>query len=177
MPCDGVTLRDCDISNSGTILAILNEAIVNSTALYDYHPRPPEAMAAWFEAKRRGNFPVIGATSEAGELMGFGSYGTFRAWPAYKYTIEHSVYVAQSFRGRGVGKLLLAGLIERAKLQNYHVLVGGIDSSNAASIALHERFGFRRVATMPQVGFKFGRWLDLCFYQLVLETPERPVAG
>ncbi len=166
---------DCDNSHSDAILAILNDAIVNSTALYDYRPRTPEMMSAWFDAKRRGDFPVIGVISDDGELMGFASYGTFRAWPAYKYTVEHSLYVAQPYRGRGLGKLLLQQTIERAEAQGYHVLVAGIDSTNAVSIALHERFGFERVGTMPQVGYKFGRWLDLCFYQLILKTPAAPV--
>lgn len=168
---------DCDISHSAPILAILNDVIINSTALYDYSPRTADMIAAWFEAKRQGNFPVVGITSEAGELMGFASYGTFRAWPAYKYTVEHSLYVAQLFRGQGLGKLLLREVIERAKTQEYHVLVGGIDSTSAMSIALHEAFGFEHVATMRQVGFKFGKWLDLCFYQLVLDTPAQPIDG
>lgn len=169
---------DCNISSHAeSILTILNEAIVNSTALYDYVPRTMETMTTWFEAKRRGAFPVIGVMSDADELMGFASYGTFRGWPAYKYTVEHSIYVAPPFRGQGLGKLLLEKTIERARAQDYHVLVGGIDSANAVSIALHERFGFARVATMPEVGFKFGRWLDLCFYQLVLDTPSKPADG
>lgn len=168
---------DCDKSHSGPILAILNDAILHSTALYDYQTRTPDMMIAWFEAKRQGGFPVIGVVSDGGELMGFASYGAFRPWPAYKYTVEHSLYVAQPYRGRGLGTVLLRSIIERATAQEYHVLIGGIDSTNAASIALHERFGFERVATMRQVGFKFGRWLDLCFYQLTLPTPEAPTDG
>lgn len=170
-------LIECDQSYGEPILAILNDAIVNSTALYDYKPRAPETMITWFEAKQRGNFPVIGVVSEAGDLMGFASYGAFRPWPAYKYTVEHSLYVASPWRRRGVGSILLRSIIERATSHNYHVLIGGIDATNTASIALHERFGFERVAMMQQVGFKFGRWLDLCFYQLLLPTPERPVDG
>ena len=77
----------------------------------------------------------------------------------------------------GVGKVLLAELIERARAQEYHVLVGGIDLSNRTSIALHERFGFTHAGTMRQAGFKFGKWLDLAFYQLILETPAHPVDG
>ena len=168
---------DCDTSHSEPILAILNDAIVNSTALYDYQPRTSEMMLAWFEAKQRGNYPVIGVVSESGDLMGFASFGPFRPWPAYKYTVEHSLYVAAPWRRQGVGALLLRKTIERASAQDYHVLIGGIDSDNAGSITLHERFGFERVATMRQVGFKFGRWLDLCFYQLILPTPGTPVDG
>jgi L-amino acid N-acyltransferase len=168
---------ECNPSHSESILAILNDAIVNTTALYDYKPRTPETMTPWFDAKRRGNYPVIGVISNEGALVGFASYGAFRPWPAYKYTVEHSLYVAKPSRRQGVGTLLLKSTIERATSQDYHVLVGGIDSTNAVSIALHERFGFEHVATMRQVGFKFGRWLDLCFYQLTLKTPAAPVDG
>jgi len=167
----------CDNSYSGQILAIFNEAILNSTALYDYKPRTPEMMAAWFAAKEKGNYPVIGVVSPEGNLMGFGSYGVFRAWPAYKYTVEHSIYVEASCRGRGLGKRLLQEVIVNARAQNYHVLVGGIDSQNAASIRLHQRFGFRQAGSLHQVGFKFGRWLDLEFYELTLETPLKPADG
>ncbi len=168
---------DCDSSHSDSILAILNEAIVNSTALYDYVPRPRESMDNWFAAKRCGNYPVVGVVSDTGEILGFATYGTFRPWPAYKYTVEHSLYITPEFRGQGLGKLLLSTLIGRARDQDYHVLVGGIDSTNLASIALHNHLGFEHVASMKQVGFKFGRWLDLCFYQLLLETPAQPRDG
>jgi phosphinothricin acetyltransferase len=159
------------------ILAIFNEAIVNSTALYDYKPRTPEMMQTWFEAKEKGKFPVIGIESKEGELMGFASYGTFRAWPAYKYSVEHSVYVDVRFRGQGIGRRLLEEVIEAAKAQDYHVLIGGIDATNGVSIALHERLGFTHCGTIRQAGFKFGRWLDLAFYQLILTTPVQPIDG
>ena len=172
-----MNLVRCDPGYADQILAIFNEAILNSTALYDYKPRTMELMAAWFEAKKKGNYPVIGAVAPTGELMGFASYGTFRAWPAYKYTVEHSLYVAASFRRQGVGKRLLGELITAARTQDYHVLVGGIDSQNSASIRLHEQFGFQHAGTIRQAGFKFGRWLDLTFYQLILETPTHPSEG
>ena len=122
-------------------------------------------------------FPVIGFENDAGELMGFGSYGTFRAWPAYKYTIEHSLYVDARFRGRGVGRALLQALVAAAEKQDYHVLVGGIDAANSVSIRLHESLGFAHCGTVRQSGFKFGRWLDLAFYQKILATPAAPVDG
>lgn len=167
----------CDISFSDQIRAILNDAILNSTALYDYHPWTPEMMTAWFEVKEKGNYPVIGLVTETGELAGFGSYGVFRSRPAYKYTVEHSLYVAQPFRGRGLGMLILQEIISAARAQGYHVLVGGIDADNAASIRLHEKLGFVHAGTLKQVGYKFDRWLNLAFYQLVLDTPANPVAG
>lgn len=167
----------CDESFSGPILEILNDAILNSTALYDYHPRPVESMRTWFAAKRAGNYPVIGAVSDSGELLGFASYGVFRAWPAYKYSVEHSVYVASASRGQGIGKRLLQSLIHEASSQGFHVLVGGIDSQNSVSIGLHESLGFERIGTVRQVGFKFNRWLDLILYQLITSTPANPVDG
>jgi len=163
--------------HADAILAIFNDAILNSTALYDYQPRPRGMMTAWFGAKSKGKFPVLGIENDSGELMGFASYGTFRAFPAYKYTVEHSVYVDARFRGKGVGKRLLQEIITTAQTQDYHLLVGGIDSANAVSIRLHESFGFNHCGTIRQAGFKFGRWLDLAFYQLILPTPAQPRDG
>jgi len=163
--------------HANAILAIFNEAIANSTALYDYKPRTLEIMATWFETKAKGNFPVIGIENDSGALMGFASYGTFRAFPGYKYTVEHSVYVDTRFRGQGVGKRLLQEIIAAAQRQQYHLLVGGIDASNSVSIRLHEAMGFAHCGTIKQAGFKFGRWLDLSFYQLILSTPSEPVDG
>src|SRR5262245_36759896 len=172
-----VHLVDCDRRRSPEILAILNEAIENSTALYDYRPRTTAMMELWFDAKERGSYPVIGAIDEDNRLLGFGSYGPYRAWPAYKYSIEHSVYVEKDCRGRGVGTLLLGAIVERARQQKYHNVIGGIDAENAVSIALHKRFGFEFCGRIRQAGYKFGRWLDLDFYQLILDTPEHPVEG
>ena len=163
--------------HSDAILAIFNEAIVNSTALYDYKLRTPADMAAWFDGKARKDYPVIGMESGDGELMGFASYGQFRERPAYKYTVEHSVYVDTRFRGQGVGRALLKAVIEAAGKQDYHVMVGGIDAANAVSIKLHESLGFTPCGIVQQAGFKFGRWLDLAFYQLILKTPAKPVDG
>ncbi|MDM0086456.1 MULTISPECIES: GNAT family N-acetyltransferase [unclassified Variovorax] len=177
-PDAGIRLIDCtEAEHAGAILAILNDAIVHSTALYDYVPRPPEAMAAWFATKRAHGFPVIGAVDADGRLAGFASWGTFRAFPAYKYTVEHSVYLHPAQRGRGLGRVLMEALIERARAAEVHVLVGCIDASNGASIGLHQRLGFSHCGTFRQVGFKFGRWLDAAFYQLELETPAQPVDG
>lgn len=161
--------------HAAAILAIFNDAIANSTALYEYQPRTMDTMRSWFETKAKGGCPVIGLEDESGALMGFASFGTFRAFAAYKYTVEHSVYVDASYRGRGLGRRLLVEIIEAAKSQDYHTMIGGIDADNAASIALHRSLGFTHCASIKQAGFKFGRWLDLEFYQLLLPTPERPV--
>jgi len=159
------------------ILAIFNDAILNSTALYDYKPRALESMVGWFKAKEAGGFPVIGIEHENGELMGFATYGTFRAWPAYKYSVEHSVYVKAEHREKGLGTELLKKLVEIARTENRHVMVGGIDVENSVSIALHRKLGFEHAGTIRHAGYKFGRWLDLAFYQLVLDTPLTPVEG
>ena len=159
------------------MLDIFNDAIVNSTALYDYKARAPESMVGWFRAKETGRYPVIGAVGDDGELLGFASYGTFRAWPAYKYSIEHSVYVHKAHRGKGIGRSLMRQLIAAAKEQQYHCMIGGIDIANAGSIAMHEKLGFKHAGTVKQAGFKFGRWLDLGFWQLLLETPADPNDG
>lgn len=173
-----MNIVSCDAArHSAPILAIFNDAIASSTALYDYKPRAPEFMAGWFDAKAKGRYPVIGVESESGDLMGFASYGPFRAWPAYKYTVEHSIYVDARFRGRGLGRVLLKEVIAAAQGQDYHVMVGGIDAANAVSIKLHESLGFTHSGTVKHAGFKFGRWLDLALYQLILRTPPTPVDG
>lgn len=171
-------LVDCSYAvHAGAILAILNDAIVNSTALYDYAPRPAESMVGWFRAKAEGRFPVIGAESAEGQLLGFASYGPFRAWPAYKYTVENGIYVHKDHRGQGLGRLLMNALIQRARAQDYHLIVAGIDAANASSISLHQSLGFVHAGTLRHAGFKFGRWLDLAFYELRLETPLEPHDG
>ena len=168
-------LVECNLSEHGpAILSILNDAILTSTALYDYAAREPSSMNGWFESKTLGRVPVWGARDEQGTLLGFATYGSFRAWPAYKYSVEHSVYVAQSARGRGVGQALMQQLIQTAQEQQYHVMIGGIDAANAESIAFHLKLGFRHAGTIQHAGFKFGRWLELAFYQLILPTPHEP---
>jgi L-amino acid N-acyltransferase len=175
---DDVAFIDCtEADHASAILDILNDAIVNSTALYDYVPRPPEAMIKWFETKRANGYPVIGAVDSSGALMGFASWGAFRAFPAYKYTMEHSVYVHRGYRGRGLGGRLMREVIRRAREAQVHVLVGCIDAANNTSIDLHTKLGFTHSGTVTQAGFKFGRWLDAAFYQLTLETPVQPVDG
>ena len=173
-----MTIIPCTLERHGeAVRAIFNEAIANSTALYDYKPRSREAIEEWFRAKERAGWPVVGVEDEEGVLMGFASFGPFRPHPAYKYSAEHSVYVDARFRRRGIGRALLEKIIELARRHDLHVLIGAIDAANAGSIALHEQLGFVRAGTIRQAGFKFGRWLDLAFYQLTLSTPARPADG
>ncbi|HVW05547.1 MAG TPA: GNAT family N-acetyltransferase [Vicinamibacterales bacterium] len=154
--------------HAAAVQAIFNDAILHSTALYEDEPRTMDVIRAWFDAKARGGFPIIAAETDDGTLMGFATYGTFRDRPGYRFTVEHSVYVDARFHRQGVGRRLLEALIVRAREQRLHVMIGGIDADNAASIALHERLGFFSCGTIRQAGFKFGRWLDLAFYQLIL---------
>jgi phosphinothricin acetyltransferase len=159
-----VKFVDCSLEAHGAaILDIYNEAIANTTAVYEYKLFPPEKILSWFAEKKAGRYPVIGAVDKSGALLGFSSYGVFRARPAH--------------RGKGIGRALLEKIIEAGKKQNYHVMVGGIDAENEASIALHRQFGFVHAGTITQAGFKFGRWLDLAFYQLTLSTPAEPIDG
>lgn len=162
--------------HAAAILEIFNEAILNSTALYDYRERDLASMTTWFAAKAQGNFPVIGLEDDHGNLLGFASYGTFRAWPAYKYSVEHSIYLHRDHRGQGLGKILLNALIAEAEKRQVHTLIGGIDATNKASIALHVQAGFSEAGIIRQAAYKFERWLDLAFYQRILATPDAPRA-
>lgn len=159
------------------VRSILNEAIENGTALWDYAPRSAESVEQWFAAKEARGDPVIGLVDGSGRLAAFGTYGEFRAWPAYKYSVEHSVYVEKSRRGQGLGKSILQLVVESAAQRGYHNLIGGLESGNQASVRLHESCGFELCGTVRHAGFKFGRWLDLSFYQRLLDGPRAPVDG
>jgi len=162
---------------SGQILAIFNDAILNTTALFDYTVRTQEYMDGWFTSKEEEHFPVMGIVGDDDELLAFGTYGPFRRWPAYHYSIEHSVYVKKEHRGKGLGKRVLAEIIRRAEAQDYHTIVAGICSENVESIEMHRKQGFVFAGRVREAGFKFGRWLDLDFYQLLFKTPNHPGEG
>jgi len=167
-------IKSCTEEQLPEIREIFNEAILHSTALYDYKPRTMDTMHSWYIEKQNGNYPVIGVFDLHNILLGFASYGTFRSRPAYKYSVEHSVYVRSDQRGKGIGTLLLKAIVKIAQEQDYHVLVGGIDALNQESIRLHEKEGFVFNGIIREAGFKFGRWLDLAFYQMILKTPLNP---
>jgi len=158
------------------ILDIYNDAILHTTAVYNYEPHTLDMRKEWWRQKQLGNFPVWVA-ERSGAVAGFSTYGPFRMWAAYKYTAEVSVYIAPGYRRLGIAKLLYASLLQSAKEQQLHTLVAGIDAANDSSIRLHEHFGFVPVAHFREVGFKFGRWLDLVFMQLILPTPDHPAEG
>lgn len=149
------------------ILGIYNDAVENTTAIWNETPADLANRKAWFAERTAKGFPVLVAERE-GTVVGYGSFGDFRPFDGYRVTVEHSVYVDRQARGQGAGETLLAALIAEAKRMKKHNMIGGIDSSNTASIALHVKFGFEEVGRMPGVGEKFGRPLDLVLMQKVL---------
>ena len=158
------TAREDDLPR---LLEIYNDIIINTTAVYDYEPHTIEMRKQWWETKKTQGFPVFVAEDE-GKISGFSSIGPFRAWAAYKFSVENSVYVASDARGKGIGKLLIPPLLDASKSLGMHTVIAGIDATNEASIKLHKRFGFEEVAYFKQVGWKFERWLDLKFLQVMI---------
>lgn len=156
------------------ILTIYNDAILNTTAVYHYKPHTMEARLDWYKQKIEAGQPIL-VFEEDGKVLGFATYGPFRPWPAYKYTIEHSVYVHKEARKKGIATKLLKELIAIAEKQEYATIVAGIDASNEGSIIVHEKLGFYHVGTIKKAGYKFNRWLNLAFYQLDLNGPTNPV--
>ncbi|HVG53467.1 MAG TPA: GNAT family N-acetyltransferase [Vicinamibacterales bacterium] len=164
-----IDIRDARVEDVPGILAIYNDVIATSTAVYREDPATLDDRRQWFEARQAQSCPVLVAHDSSG-ILGFASYGDFRPWPGYRYSVEHTVHIKADQRGRGVGTLLMQALIERAVAQKKHVMIGGVDADNEASLRFHERLGFTRAARLEQVGFKFGRWLDLVFVQRILDT-------
>jgi L-amino acid N-acyltransferase YncA len=161
----------CGEEHLEAIRGIYNHEIAHTTALYEYEPRSTDTMVAWWAAKQAAGLPVLGVEGEPGVLAGFASWGPFRPFPAYVHTAEHSVYVDVRFRGRGVGRALLEAVVEEARSRHLHTLVGVIDATNVASKSLHRRVGFTHGGTVREAGFKFGRWLDVEYWQRILATP------
>jgi len=166
-------VRDATIDDLPGILEIFNDAIVNTTAVWRDMPEDLATRRRWFEARRAREFPVLVAV-ENSRVLGFGSYGDFRMFDGYRHTVEHSVYVRGDRRRAGLGRALLNTLLDRARTRRMHAIIGGNEASNDASLALHAALGFREVARMPQVGCKFGRWLDLVLVQHLLDSRTTP---
>ncbi len=169
-------ILDATAQHADGIAAIYNHAVEHTTAIWNERLVDAEDRAAWLAARQSDGFPVLVALEEDGTVLGYATYGPWRPHDGYRRTVEHSVYVREGLRGRGTGSTLLSALIERARAQGLHVMVAGIDAENLGSVRLHERFGFTRVGVLPEVGIKFGRWLDLAFLQLVLDQ-DTPAAG
>lgn len=162
-----MTIRDARDGDLPAMLEIYNDLIATTTAIYRDEPATIDERRSFFDARRKAGYPVIVAEDESG-IAGYASFGDFRAWPGYRFTVEHSVYACQDRRGSGVGGALMRELIDRARAMGKHVMIGGVDADNIASLRFHERLGFEKVAHFRQVGFKFNRWLDLTFLQLML---------
>lgn len=160
-------IRDAVATDLEDILNIMNEAILNTTSVYDYKERSINYINEWWANKNKGLFPVIVCEIE-GKVVAYGSFGIFRQWEAYKLSVEHSVYVNPNYQRLGIGKEMLKLLISKAKKEGYHTMIGGIDSMNTQSIELHKKFGFVEVGKIKEVGYKFEKWLDLVFMQLIL---------
>ncbi len=160
-------LTDATEDDLPGILAIFNDVIATTTAVYREEPASLEERRAWMQARVAAGYPVLVAKDAQG-VTGFASFGEFRAWPCYRLTVEHSVHVRADARGQGIGRTLLEAVVARASALGKHVLVAGIDGDNAVSLRLHQRLGFEEVGRFREVGHKFGRWLDLIFLQRLL---------
>jgi L-amino acid N-acyltransferase len=168
-----VLIDDATGRDLAQILAIYNEVIRNSTAVFSDEEFTPSRGEAWFDAKTARGFPLIVARDASG-IAGFGTFGEFRAWPGYRHSAEHSVHVRADCRGQGVGRALVVDLLARAAGLGKHVMIAGIDADNVVSIGLHRSLGFTQVGHFQEVAFKFGRWLDLVFMQCILPTTVPP---
>ncbi|MBP9793582.1 MAG: N-acetyltransferase [Flavobacterium sp.] len=163
-----ITIRAAILEDMTSVLEIVNYEIANTTAIWDYEIRSLSQQEAIFYEKQEKGWPLIVALKE-NKVVGFGTYGTFRAKTGYRFTVEHSVYVHKDFHGNGIGSTLLKALIEIAKTQNLHTMIGVIDSENHGSIAFHHKLGFETVGHIKQTGYKFDRWLDSVFMQILLK--------
>ena len=163
-----VILRPATEADLPEILDIVNHAILHTTANYDYEPHSLEVQTDWYRDKISHGFPVLVAEFE-NKAVGFATYGTFRQKFGYRFTVEHSVYVTDKLTGKGIGRQLLTALIELAKKEKYHTMIGVIDKANADSIAFHQQFGFTESGVIKDVAFKFDKWLDVSIMQLILD--------
>ena len=161
-----INIRPYKTDDTQAILDIVNHNILHSTSLYDYNIRSYEQQKTILEEKINKNFPVIVAELD-GIVVGFGMYSEFRFREAYQFTVEHSVYVNEDFQSKGIGKQLLQELINLARKQKFHTMIGVIDSENQSSVVFHEKFGFKTVGIIKESGYKFDRWLDSVLMQLL----------
>ncbi|WP_439863349.1 GNAT family N-acetyltransferase [Pseudomonas antarctica] len=166
-------IRDATEHDLPAIRAIYNDAVLNTTAIWNEQPVDLANRQAWFNARQAQAYPIL-VSIDNDEVTGYASFGDWRPFEGFRYSVEHSVYVRNDQRGKGLGPRLMDALIERARTCGKHVMVAAIESGNAASIRLHERLGFITTGQMPQVGIKFGRWLDLTFMQLTLNPGAEP---
>ncbi|TDX82427.1 phosphinothricin acetyltransferase [Neorhizobium sp. R1-B] len=158
-------VRDATEAHLPIIMEIYNDAVANTTAIWNDVLVDLQNRKEWFAARKAKGFPVLVAELD-GKVAGYASYGDWRAFDGYRHTVEHSVYVHRDARGGGIGRLLMQELIARAASNGMHVMIAAIESENDASIRLHEKLGFRIAGKFSEVGTKFGRWLDLTCMEL-----------
>jgi phosphinothricin acetyltransferase len=161
-------IRDAKIEDLASVLKIVNFEIEHTTSIYDYKKRTLDEQIIWFEKKRIEKMPVIIAEF-SGNILGFGTFGIFRPWDGYQFSVEHSIYVERKYRNKGVGIKIIRKLIQLAKKQGYHAMIAGVDATNSKSIEFHKKFGFQEVGRFNEIGYKFEKWLDLVFMQLFLD--------
>jgi L-amino acid N-acyltransferase len=172
-----IRVRDASADDVPAMMAIYNEVVANSTAIYNDKPSTLDERREWFRLRRGGGWPVLAAL-RGDDLVGYASFSEFRgAWPGYLHSVEHSVYVRADCRHQGIGTALVSALLPLAAALDKHVMIGGIDAANEGSLRLHEALGFQRVAHFREVGRKFGRWLDLVFVQRFIDAPGARRAG
>jgi L-amino acid N-acyltransferase len=163
-----VTIRDAGDVDLPAILDIVNDAVLNTTAIWTNHAFDLENRRAWLHERQTRSFPVLVAEF-AGEVAGFASFGEFRKGDGYEHTVEHSIYVHRHHHGKGVGRQMMPPLFDRARHLGKHVMIGGVEAGNAASLHFHQALGFSETGRLLQVGQKFDRWLDLVFMQKILD--------
>ncbi|EPO1784582.1 N-acetyltransferase family protein [Cronobacter turicensis] len=168
-------IRHATADDCAAIADIFNDAVLHTAAIWSDSTVDTENRLAWFYQRGHAGYPVLVAVL-GDTVVGYASFGDWRAFDGFRHTVEHSVYVHPDHHGKGIGKALMTRLIVEAQAIGKHVMVAGIESRNAGSIALHEKLGFTITAQMPQVGTKFGRWLDLTFMQLQLDNRNEPDA-
>ena len=161
------TVASAEEAHLPGILAIYNHAVEHTTAIWNDQLVDLDNRRAWWRGRVEAGFPVLVA-AEGGRVLGYASYGPFRAFDGYRQTVEQSVYVADWARRRGAARALLSALESEARRAGMHVMLGGIAAENEPSLRLHAALGFTETARMPQVGQKFGRRLDLVFMQKLL---------
>jgi phosphinothricin acetyltransferase len=168
-------IRDAVQADFDQITAIYNEVLTNSTAIYNDHPATVAERISWWRSRIAQGFPVLVAAEDA-HIAGFATFGDFRAWPGYRFTVEGTVHIHAGSRGHGVGTELLKAIVARAKGMGKHVMIAGVDSENTSSLRFLERFGFERACRLREVVYKFDRYLDLVFLQYWITEPYKKAA-
>lgn len=166
-------IRAAVAEDFGGITEIYNSIVLTSTAVYNDAASTVEERIAWWRARTERGFPVIVAADQE-RVLGYGSFGEFRPFHGYRFTVEGTIHIREGVRGQGLGRQLLNELLDRARALGMHTIIAGVDSENEASLRFLETAGFVRAAEIREVGYKFGRYLNLVFLQYWLHTPAEP---